>query len=103
MVVQKSLKQSVLEAINKGSSAVVITGDWTGEEPKMDDLAVAKRIAQGEVPIIVGSGFNKDNAKKLLSVADGVIVGSSIKTDGRIDSAKTKDLVNVVRGIRIYN
>ena len=34
--------------------------------------------------MLIGSGLNLENAKELLAVADGAIVGSSIKIDGQI-------------------
>jgi predicted TIM-barrel enzyme len=50
--------------------------------------------------VLIGSGLNLENAKALLAVADGAIVGSSIKVDGkihnRVDSEHAKQLIKTV-------
>ena len=54
--------------------------------------------------MIVGSGLDVGNAAELLSVADGAIVGSSLKTGGAwwnpVDPIICKELMEVVRSVR---
>jgi uncharacterized protein len=52
----------------------------------------------------VGSGASPETVAELLSVADGVIVGTSIKRDGRlpnpVDAERVRRLVAAARGAR---
>jgi hypothetical protein len=45
------------------------------------------------VPIVVGSGVTPDTVAELLSVADGVIVGTFVKRDGNVDKPVDPDRV----------
>jgi predicted TIM-barrel enzyme len=55
-----------------------------------------------DTPLLVGSGVTADTASELLSVADALIVGTSLKRDGRVlnpvDPARVRRLVDAVRG-----
>jgi hypothetical protein len=69
----------------------------------MSDL---KRVrgAVPEAPLLVGSGASAETVAELLSVADGVIVGTSIKRDGLlsspVDAERVRRLVAAARGAR---
>jgi membrane complex biogenesis BtpA family protein len=91
----KSIAKSTLQAIDEKSDGIVVSGNFTGEEPKLEDLIEAKNTAK-EFPILVGSGFSSVNAKKILEYADGAIVGTSIKSDDVIDLNKVKELMQIV-------
>jgi hypothetical protein len=73
----------------------VVTGNLTGEPPAIADLAEAKRGA-GDVAVVVGSGLDRENARTLLSVADGAIVGTSLKRGNRIEAENVKELLRRV-------
>ena len=62
---------------------LIVSGDATGEEASLHDLKDVKR-AVPDVPVLVGSGLDKGNASGFLAVADGAIVGTSLKADGNI-------------------
>ncbi len=66
------------------ADAVVVTGDHTGEPPGHDDLVAAR--AATDLPVLVGSGASADNYGDLYSLADGFIIGSSLKEGGRWDA-----------------
>ncbi len=104
-----SITESAEKAIQKGSDALIVTGKWTADAPLMDDL---RRVREkvGNFPILIGSGASKENVKKLLSFADGVIVGTSLKTGTdqkknvnirtyteRINKRKVKEFVKIVK------
>ena len=42
------------------------------------------RSAVADVPLLVGSGVTAETVAELLSVADGVIVGTSVKRNGDV-------------------
>jgi membrane complex biogenesis BtpA family protein len=67
------------------ADALIVTGHATGDPAAWADL---KRVrdAVPEVPLLVGSGVSAASVAELLSVADGVIVGTWLKRDGRVDN-----------------
>jgi membrane complex biogenesis BtpA family protein len=95
MLVERSLSESARLAREKGADAIVVTGRVTGEPPRLEDLAEAKRGA-ADVPVLVGSGLDPENARALLSLADGALVGTSLKRGSAIDPEKVKELLRRV-------
>lgn len=93
---KKTLEESALEAITYGSDGIIITGSWTGLEPDIEEIRQVKSIVRDNLPVLVGSGLNIDNIQKLISLADGAIVGTSIKTGDYVDYKKAKTLVKNV-------
>lgn len=63
-----------------GADGLIITGAWTGTPADPSDAEAAKN-ASG-LPVLIGSGVTDTNVRDMLAVADGVIVGSSIKEGG---------------------
>jgi hypothetical protein len=96
MLVDRSLEESARLAREAGADAVVVTGTKTGEPPALGELEAARRGA-GEIPVLVGSGLTASNAAALLQVADGAIVGTSLKRGAAIDPEKVKELVRAVK------
>src|SRR5207249_4103071 len=54
------------------------------------------------VPLLVGSGATPETAAALLSIADGLIVGTAVKRDGilanPVDPGRVRQLVEAARG-----
>jgi len=73
------------------ADGVIISGSETGAEPDRASFA-AVREALLEVPILIGSGLTVANAGAFAD-ADGAIVGTSIKVDGRVDAPVDPDRV----------
>lgn len=61
-----------------GANALVLSGGSTGDPVSPADLQ-ALRAAVPDAPILIGSGTTAATIADLLSIADGVIVGTSIK------------------------
>jgi membrane complex biogenesis BtpA family protein len=98
------IEQEARDCFARGlADALVVSGVATGEPTPMSDL---KRVrgAVPEAPLLVGSGASPETVAELLSVADGVIVGTSIKRDGRlsnpVDAERVRRLVAAARGAR---
>ncbi|MEM1368689.1 MAG: BtpA/SgcQ family protein [Cyanobacteria bacterium P01_H01_bin.15] len=96
-----SLVVTVEETIGRGlADAVIFSGRATGYAPSLPDLELAKKAAQA-TPLLIGSGADLDNVEKLLSIADGVIVASSLKRHGKItepvDPIRVAQFVETVR------
>jgi membrane complex biogenesis BtpA family protein len=82
------------------ADAVVIGGSAAGVEVDMRPLeAVAKAVP--DTPLVVGTGAAVENIGKLMAVADGFIVGSSIKLDRKtlnpIDPARARAFMAEVK------
>jgi membrane complex biogenesis BtpA family protein len=84
-----------------GADALIVSGRMTGDAPDLGKVREAKALA-GDRPIIIGSGADAGNIAAFMSVADGVIVGSSIKMGGAIaepvDVDRVKRFVAAARG-----
>lgn len=63
------------------ADALCLAGVSAGSEVAEDDLRSARRGA-GNIPVIAGTGVNSGNVGRMFSLADGVIMGTSIKFDG---------------------
>jgi hypothetical protein len=68
-----------------GADALIVSGRMTGDAPDIGKVREAKALA-GDRPLLIGSGADERNIAAFLQSADGVIVGSSIKHDGRIEN-----------------
>lgn len=74
---------SVHEAKEAGADALIVTGLLTGQNPTVDEVAKFKKLAATH-PVLLGSGVNTRNAASFFEVADGAIIGSSLKQDGNV-------------------
>lgn len=83
---------SISEAKEAGADAIIITGAQTGSVPSIDELRQARACA-GEMPILVGSGISEATVADYLRIADGVIVGSAIKEDGKVSKPVDEERV----------
>jgi membrane complex biogenesis BtpA family protein len=94
-----TLEEQVSTAEFMGADGVVITGSATGSPTDTNHLARASGL--GNLPVIVGSGADPDSIGSLLRDADAVIVGSSIKVEGRwskpVDEGRARALVEAAR------
>lgn len=60
--------------------AVIATGQRTGNSATVEELEEVAGATN--LPVLVGSGVTPDNVMSILSIADAVIVASSLKEDG---------------------
>ena len=82
-----------------GADGVIVTGSATGRSTDENELAIAAQACS--VPVIVGSGASPNSIASILTYADAVIVGSSIKTGGhwsnQIDRIHAANFVQAAR------
>lgn len=85
-----------------GADVLVVSGSGTGHAP---DLEHASRLRKAipEAPILIGSGVSPANLPELAEVADGAIVGTSLKREGRtdnqVDPDRARELVEAAAAI----
>ena len=78
------LVESTRETIGRGlADGVIVTGRATGAPVDLEDLRRV-RGAAGDHLVLAGSGATERNASEILAVADGVIVGTSLKRGGDV-------------------
>ncbi len=78
-----NLTTAVTDTIERGLADAVILSGWsTGNPPSQEDLELASNAAAG-TPVFIGSGANEDNIDQLIQAANGVIVASSLKRQGK--------------------
>lgn len=84
--------------------AILIAGSMAGSEPDFSAVQEAKSAVGEQVPVLLNTGARQQNIRQYLSVADGVIVGSSLKVDGKtwnpVDPARVKAFMEIVRDYR---
>ena len=60
---------------------VIVTSQFTGLNPDRKDLIKAKSVTK--LPVLIGSGMTTENIQEYLPLADGFIVGSHFRRDGK--------------------
>ncbi|MCC6906212.1 MAG: BtpA/SgcQ family protein [Anaerolineae bacterium] len=99
-ILPQALSQSALDAQAAGADVLIVTGAATGQATPLDAVAEAKKVVK--IPVVVGSGTAITNVKDVLKVADGAIVGSSLKVGGKatnaVSLASTKAFMAAARG-----
>jgi hypothetical protein len=98
------LEQEARDLVQRSlADAVIVTGRSTGEPTALGDLEQVRRAVPG-TPVLVGSGVTAESAAVLLAVADGLIVGTWLKREGRVenpvDVARVRRLVDAARVAR---
>lgn len=95
----RSIEDSIADAIMSGVNAIIVTGIGTGYAPPIE-LARRAKKASGSTPLILGSGVSSENINELFKIADGAIIGSYFKENGiytnPIDPKRVSDLVNLM-------
>tara|TARA_Y100001970_G_C14244681_1_gene867253 strand:- start:687 stop:1517 length:831 start_codon:yes stop_codon:yes gene_type:complete len=62
------------------SDVLIATGSRTGDDAIIDEVSEIKKATC--LPVLVGSGVNKENLELYYPVSDGFIVASSLKSEG---------------------
>lgn len=84
--------------------AILIAGPMAGTEPDFNLVKEAKEAVGEAIPVLLNTGARVENIQKYLEVADGVIVGSSLKKDGYtwnpVDPERVKAFMVEVQQVR---
>ncbi|MFI5285565.1 MAG: BtpA/SgcQ family protein [Candidatus Dormibacteria bacterium] len=99
----RSIADRARSAVFLGVDAILISGPAAGAPFVMSDLRTAK-AAVPEIPVFANTGVSADRLEEIFAVADGVIVGTSLKVDGdtwsRVDPARAERLMDTARALR---
>ena len=78
---------------------VVVTGDRTGASPDPGDVEAVRDAASG--PVWIGSGMTPENITTFAPIADGFIVGSTLRENGAfLGELDTERLARFVAAFR---
>lgn len=94
-----TIEQAGLDTWERGGAdALIVSGTGTGVVPDLDE-ATRLRKAVPDARILIGSGSSAAGLSAFAGLADGAIVGSSIKVDGnvfnQVDPGRALELVRV--------
>ncbi len=83
--------------------AILVSGQITGEAAKMEDLEAVKTVLH-DIPVLANTGVKHETVADVMRVADGCIVGSSLKVDGdtwnAVDPERARDFMDKARTAR---
>ncbi len=83
--------------------AILVSGAITGEAAAMSDLEAVKRVLP-KTPVLANTGVKHATVADVLAVADGCIVGSSLKVDGDtwnpVDPDRAAEFMRLARAAR---
>lgn len=88
-ITPQPLTQSAKDAQAAGADALIVTGAATGSATPLDAVVSVKEVVR--LPVLVGSGTSLANVRESLHIADGAIVGSSLKVDGVVANPVSLD------------
>jgi predicted TIM-barrel enzyme len=80
--------------------AILVSGAITGEAAELSELEAVKKVLPG-TPVLANTGVKHATVADVLGVADGCIVGSSLKVDGNtwnpVDPERAAEFMRLVR------
>ncbi|WP_435136304.1 BtpA/SgcQ family protein [Pseudopelagicola sp. nBUS_19] len=83
--------------------AVLVSGQITGEAAKMEDLEAVKAVLP-DIPVLANTGVKHDTVADVMRIADGCIVGSSLKVEGNtwnaVDLDRARDFMDRAKAAR---
>ena len=83
--------------------AVLVSGAITGEAARMEDLEAVKAVLP-DTPVLANTGVKHATVADVLTIADGCVVGSSLKVDGDtwkpVDPERARDFMARVKAAR---
>jgi membrane complex biogenesis BtpA family protein len=101
IVADRSIEELTRDAEFFDADVVIATGQRTGDAAQLEEVRTIKESTH--LPLLIGSGITKENVAELLSVADGVIVASSLKEEDTwwtpVSEAKVREFMDLVSGL----
>ncbi len=81
LTIDLDIKDEIMQAEFFLADGVIVTSHFTGISPDKNDLIKAKSATK--LPVLIGSGMTAENIQDYLPLADGFIVGSYFRKDGK--------------------
>jgi uncharacterized protein len=91
------LEIAARDSVERGlADALIVSGTGTGQATSLDDVQHV-RSACPQVPILIGSGVTAANGASYLQFADGLIVGTWVKREGKLSNPVDRNRVAALR------
>ncbi len=85
------------------ADAILVSGPMTGEPAPLSHLEATKKAVPA-VPVLANTGVNHENVAEVLKVADGCIVGTALKVEGKtfnpVDPERARAFMELVKEVR---
>jgi membrane complex biogenesis BtpA family protein len=81
LTIDLDIKDEILQAEFFLADGVIVTSQFTGINPDKSDLIIAKSVTK--LPVLIGSGMTPENIQDYMHLADGFIVGSCFRKEGK--------------------
>jgi hypothetical protein len=96
-----TIEDAARDTVERGMvNALIVSGAGTGLEADLADVERVRRTCPA-TKILLGSGVTLENVRDFLSLADGFIVGSSLKLNGRLSNpVDAKRVAALARALR---
>jgi membrane complex biogenesis BtpA family protein len=79
-----SIEDAAHDTVERGlADALIVSGVGTGRAADMEDVERVRRACP-KTKLLLGSGVTVENAHDYLRLADGIIVGTSLKQNGKL-------------------
>src|SRR6187200_1070317 len=92
LTIDLDIKDEIMQAEFFLADGVIVTSQFTGLNPDKNDLVKAKEATR--LHVLIGSGMNVDNIADYLPLADGFIVGSYFRKDGKFHEQLEPERLN---------
>lgn len=95
----KTLEEDIINGMSK-CEAIVTTGSGTGIETPLEKLKDFRKIMGNDFPLIIGAGFNIENAAEQIEIVNGAIIGSYFKSENTyapVDGKLVRKIVDEVK------
>lgn len=88
-------------AVSSLPDAILVSGPMAGAGPDVSTLASVRDAVDPEIPVLLNTGARAETISEMLRIADGCIVGSSLKVDGHtwnvVDRDRARRFVDAAR------
>jgi membrane complex biogenesis BtpA family protein len=102
LTIDLDIQDEIMQAEFFLVDGVIVTSQFTGHNPDKNDLIKAKSVT--DLPVLIGSGMTPENISDFLPLADGFIVGSCFRKDGKfletLEPKRLRKFMNVFRSAR---
>ena len=91
-----ALEAEVEDTLRRGlADALIVSGQGTGKPTDVEHVRRVK-VAAGDAPVFIGSGVTAETIAALLPHADGFIVGTAFKREGKPENSVDVERVRAV-------
>jgi uncharacterized protein len=95
------IELSARDTLHRGlADALIVSGTGTGEAVNLEELQRVRRACPDAI-VLLGSGVTRDNIAQCRGLANGAIVGTSLKKDGKVENVveaeRVKELVRTLK------